>query len=174
MDQFEPVKNQIKKPVFWSFSFVLVVIYALYSLKVLKKLPCENTLIQRTESNFVHVSFAHLAVNLWSFWVLSSIETRIGSSKYLGLILTILGISSFAEFLISKARKNDKCSIGFSGVLYGLVAWDLVSKKGKIDWEIITSLGAMLIMNSVTKKNVSFQGHAVGALTGLGMGLIAK
>ena len=88
---------------------------------------CENNFLNYIFRNFYHVNTAHLIINLFSFYVLSEVEILIGSGQYIILLLTILLISSILDFIITLLFPNITCSIGFSGILFGLLAWEMMA-----------------------------------------------
>lgn len=65
------------------------------------------------------------------------------------------------------------CSIGFSGILFGLFTWELVSKK-KFDVEILIAMIIMVVGPSLRSKKVSLSGHAIGAVSGIIAGISWK
>lgn len=74
-----------------------------------------------------HRNFMHLLFNMW--WLLdlgSLIERRIGSLRYVALILPIALASNFAQFKLSGPN-----FVGMSGVVYGLFGYAWV--RGRLD-----------------------------------------
>ena len=70
-----------------------------------------------------------------------------------------------------KLLKSLPCSIGFSGVLFGVAAWELVTNKG-FDWLVALSLVAMVAVPTIQNPKASLMGHIVGAIAGIIGGLI--
>jgi membrane associated rhomboid family serine protease len=62
-----------------------------------------------------------------------------------------------------------QCSIGFSGVLFGLVAWSVITTGG-LRWYNIAMVVGLLITN--IGPHISVRGHVIGAVTGLVLALI--
>lgn len=153
------------QPVTTTISIALVLVYLGFYTKTLKKIPCGNDFLSIVSSQFVHISLLHLASNLFSLWYLSNLEQSLGWVKFLGLIIAIALISSGADALIG----NRHCSIGFSGVLFGLFAWSTLSVKG-FKWYNLGLVAVMLLAN--TGPNISLRGHALGALTGVALALL--
>jgi membrane associated rhomboid family serine protease len=169
-----PGERKGPRYVFWIVSIVLVAIWIAYATKKLTKIPCQNTLLAGVQRNFIHIELPHLAANLFTFWVLSRIEDRMGSAVYAGLIAALLVIFTLSEYAIGRAAigKNPKCSIGFSGILFGLVAWELLTARTKLDWQLVLALAAMIITPSLASRKVSFTGHLLGAVCGLVLGAV--
>ncbi len=146
-------------------SVVLTLVYLGFYTKTIKKIPCGNDFLSIVSSQFVHISLLHLASNLFSLWYLSNLERKLGWAKFSALVMAIILISSGADALIG----NRHCSIGFSGVLFGLFAWSTLSVKG-FKWYNLGLVAVMLLAN--TGPNISLRGHALGALTGVVLALI--
>ena len=58
------------------------------------------------------------------------------------------------------------CSVGWSGVLFGLAVWEIVKEKEKVDSSLIIAIGAMVVSPSLQNPQASLIGHALGALAG--------
>lgn len=160
-------------PVSILFSVSIVIIFALYTTTAIKSIPCEKDLLSVFKTNFIHTDFYHISANLYTFYALSRVEQNIGSKQFLLLIIFLLIFNSIIEVLIYKLIPNMPCSIGFSGVLYGLMSYELVTTKD-IDFVLLSSIVLMTILPSINKTNISLTGHAVGAFSGIIGGVIWK
>jgi membrane associated rhomboid family serine protease len=145
-------------------SVVLVCVYLAYYFKAWAKIPCGNDFLSIVASQFVHISLLHLAANLFSLWYMAMIERRLGIVKFLALVVSITLLSSIIDTLIGKRR----CSIGFSGVLFGLFAWSVLTMPG-FKWYNLGLVAVMLLAN--TGPNISLRGHAIGAISGVILGV---
>jgi membrane associated rhomboid family serine protease len=97
---------------------------------------------------------------------MSRIEYDQGSLTFSLLVASIVVISSLSEYQLSLLKENTPCGVGFSGIVIGLVAFEM---KG------VNLLGSAplliaLLYPSLINPEISFQGHAIGALTGLLLG----
>ena len=92
-------------------------------------------------------------------YFISELETQIGSSNFLTLVILITLILSIFESVV----KNE-CSIGISGVLYGLVAYEMFKFKN-IDYNVIYTLVLLFLFSSNSK--ISHIGHLLGFIAGL-------
>ena len=144
---------------------MLSVVYLAFYTKKIKNIPCGNDYLSILSSQFVHVSLLHLASNLFSLWYLASMEHSLGIGKFALLVTGLAVVSSAADMLIG----NRHCSIGFSGVLFGLFAWSVLT-MGTFRWYNLGLVGVMLMAN--TGPNISLRGHAIGAATGVVFALI--
>lgn len=170
-----PLASLSKMPVFAIVSVCLVIIYIGYANGKFKKLPCGPGVLQAFERNIVHTEFGHIAANLGSFYILSRMEIERGSTQYAIMIGTLLVLCTVIELALNKGGKPKQCAIGFSGVLFGLLAWQMVSNQGAFfEWRTVAALGLALFGTSASNPRASFQGHLIGAASGLGAGLIAK
>ena len=148
-----------------TLTVAMTLVYLGFYTKALKTIPCGNDFFSIVSSQFVHISLLHLASNLFSLWYLSNLERSLGWTKFLGLIIAIVIISSGADALIG----NRHCSIGFSGVLFGLFAWSTLTMRG-FKWYNLGLVAVLLLAN--TGPNISLRGHAIGALTGVLLAVI--
>jgi len=124
------------------------------------EVPCEGDFISNIKCDFIHIRFTHLLLNLAGIYVLSNIEKTIGKEKFLKLLLFIIAITS----VIESQFYNHYCSIGFSGILYGLLAYQMLMLK-KIEIDIIIVL---LLLYFTQKKDVTSNSfHLIGFVTGI-------
>lgn len=165
--------QQLKEiPVSLFLSVSIIIIFSLYLTTAIKTIPCGNDVMSSFFSNFVHVDSYHLMSNLIALYALSRVERDIGVKKFIGLILFLLIFNTIAETIIHKAYPQMKCSIGFSGVLFGIMTWEIITKKD-LDFILILSI-VIMVIPSVQNPKVSFTGHAVGAIAGVIGGLAWK
>lgn len=164
------VKNMKDVPVSTFLGVVIIVVFSLYFTTAIKTLPCGKNVMTSFYSNFVHVEPSHLIVNIYALYALSRVEETIGAKKFMSLIIFALIFNTIVEAVIYK-WKNIPCSIGFSGVLFTILTWDLVTTK-KLDLYLSTSVISMVLVPSLLDEKVSFTGHAVGAVSGVIAGLL--
>lgn len=122
-------------------------------------------------SAFVHTKPYHMMANLYALYALTRVELELGPKKFFGLIVFILVLNVIMESIAHRLKPDLQCSIGFSGVLFGVTAWDLVRTK-KLDFFLVTSIIGMVALPSFKSENVSLLGHSVGALSGIISGLL--
>ncbi len=133
---------------------------------------CEHDVLNIAYRQFVHVEIIHLLVNLYALYVLSRVERNIGFKNFSILILSLLVVSTLMELGVSKFIDLN-CSIGFSGILFGIVAWELVTGQD-VDFSLIAVLFFMVLQPSLTNPKASLVGHAIGACSGILVGLTWK
>jgi membrane associated rhomboid family serine protease len=151
----------------------MIVVFLLFNAKVVTSVPCGKGVHDIFMSNFVHIDTMHLISNLYALYAISKVEQEMGFIPFIWLLIFLIVFNTIAEFLSRRIWKNMPCSIGFSGILFGLFTWELVSKK-KFDIEIILAIVIMVVGPSLKNKNVSLSGHAVGAVSGIVAGIIWK
>jgi membrane associated rhomboid family serine protease len=161
-----------KRPVFAFVTTVLIVISLLYFFGLLKTLPCGDGVLRGLNRTFVHVDLAHILSNLFVFYVLSRIEMNFGSKFFVMLIVQLLILTTALEWIV-KQFWNIPCSIGFSGVLFGLAVWELVYDRN-LNMALLLGIGAMIITPSLHNPKASLIGHGLGALAGLIMSFYFK
>ena len=166
--------NHIKKiqnvPVSSLLAVIIIVIFALYFTTAIKTIPCGKDVMSQFYSNFVHVKPWHLITNLFTLYALSRVEENIGSKKFFSLIAFSLVVNTLLEVGLHKIIKLP-CSIGFSGVLFSVITWEMVTTK-TFDLYLLLSIFAMVIIPSLQSKKVSLTGHLVGAISGVISGLL--
>jgi len=121
---------------------------------------------------FLHFSQMHLVFNLISTWQFGmQIEYRLGTPRFLGMVLVIAILSNFGQFLARGPWFG-----GMSGVVYGLFGYIWVKGKLVPDsgfnmpqqtvtlmlvWHVICVLGVV--------SNIANWAHGVGLVTGIVM-----
>jgi membrane associated rhomboid family serine protease len=138
---------------------IISTIYLLFTTGYFASLPCDGNFLSKVSSNFVHVDFIHLASNVVGLYFISELEPQIGSEKFLQLFVVL----NIFLGLIESYFYKDKCSIGISGVLYGLIAYEMFKFK-KIDYNIIIALIFLFLFSGDSK--ISHSGHLIGFLAG--------
>jgi len=155
------------RPMFWLIAAVLVAVYWAYRSGRFTELPCGPGWLEAFKRNFVHVDLTHLAANLVSFWILSRIELAKGSKHYAALILVLLVLFTTGEVLLHLGQGPQKCAIGFSGILFGLLAWEIVTNHANLNGQLFVGLLLTLVGTSFKNPKASLQGHALGVAVGL-------
>lgn len=164
-----PPLKDIPVTVFLAVSIVIV--FSLYVTTWIKIVPCGKDIMSIFTSNFVHLDPYHLMSNLFALYALSRVEQQIGAKKFIGLIIFLLIFTTFVEVLVHKIYTQIPCSIGFSGVLFGIMAWELVTNR-ELDLILVLAIIIMVAVPSIQSEKVSLLGHAVGAIGGAVGGLI--
>ena len=158
----------IKANLSLSVSLIIIIIYSLYKTTIFKNIPCNNDIVSILSSTFIHTDGAHLIANLYGMYAVSNIETDIGTENFVWLFVFILSFSTIFEYIIRETF-DTKCSIGISGILMGLLTWNIIiSNKvnGKHNIESIIAIVILVGYPSIKCKNTSFVGHLVGSLAG--------
>jgi membrane associated rhomboid family serine protease len=151
----------------------MIVIFFLFNAKVITALPCGKGMREVFMSNFVHIDTMHLISNLYALYAVSRVEQEMGLQPFIWLLIFLLIVNTLAEFMAKRIWNDMPCSIGFSGILFGLLTWELVSKR-KFDVEVFLAIIIMVVGPSLTSKKVSLSGHIIGAVSGVLGGLAWK
>lgn len=141
----------------------LILIYIGYNTGYFIKIPCDNTITSKFLSNFVHIDSIHLLLNLLGLFIISNFEKEIGSKKFLTLVLSLIIILTIIEKMFFK-----KCSIGFSAVLFGIFAYQMMYENN-IDYQMLIVLILLFLFSTDTK--ISHSSHIVGFFSGLALSL---
>jgi hypothetical protein len=159
-------------PVSLFLSVSIVLVFALYVTTVLKTIPCGRNILSSFCGNFVHIDLFHLAANLVTLYTLTRVERDIGAKRFSLLILFLLIFTSVMEVIAHKIFPDIACTIGFSGILFGIMAWELTTKRG-LDLLVVISIVGVAVMPTIQNpKRASLLGHLVGVLSGIIGGLL--
>jgi len=154
-------------------AIVLIIVFLLYSIRVIHSEMYTKNIISVFSSNFVHEDIYHLSANLLALYALSRVERQVGFSKFLTLILFALISNSIIETLIYKSFPLLNYSVGFSGVLISIMIWEIMVLK-KVDIFLFSSTVALIILPSTQNPKISITGHIVGIISGIIGSLILK
>ena len=138
----------------------LIVIFLLQVFSIIKMYTCNHTFVDIFISNFIHVDFLHLVSNITTLIYLSTIEQEIGSLHFTYLIIASLIMNTILESTIHRLFKT-KCSVGFSGILYSIIVFDIIYKR-EVDVFILFAFFTQLFIS-----NTSITGHLIGCVSGL-------
>lgn len=128
-------------------------------------------------TGFLHGSVVHLAVNMFSLWILGRpLEAALGRARFLGLYLVGLVGSSAVAYLLTPPNQ---AVVGASGAIFALLgAMFVLGRRLGID---VRNLSGVLVVNlaiSFLVPNISWQAHlgglATGALVGAGLLVAGK
>ena len=158
-------KNHKKVRVSIFVAIILIIVFVLFNTNILNKLPCENNISDVFASTFTHIEVVHLLSNLIALYTLSRVENDMGSKSFLWLLIFLISFNTLVEYLI-KNILNTSCSIGFSGILFGIMTWEIISEKS-VSFDIILSIVAITFGSSFHTKNISIESHIIGVISGI-------
>ena len=142
-------------------------------MNILSQIPCGTNINNVFMSNFTHIDLSHLMSNLYALYAISRVEKQMGFKSFFWLLVFLLIFNTLVTWLARVYIKNWKCSIGFSGILFGLLTWEISSQKS-VDINIIISIVIMVVTPSLNSTNISLIGHTLGAISGVIGGLLWK
>lgn len=132
-----------------------------------------------------HGGILHIAFNMLAFVPLgSSLEHTIGTVQFMhtiflfcvvaSLLHTIIGYAMAMSPVFAQPHEMSRCSIGFSGVIFGLIVVDTFTSSvrsrsifGLFAVPSHVYPWALLFLFQIMMPNVSFLGHLSGLLAGL-------
>jgi membrane associated rhomboid family serine protease len=159
-------------PVSLFLAVSIVLVFALYITTVLKTVPCGRNILSSFCGNFVHIDLFHLVANLITLYTLTRVERDIGAKRFSFLIVFLLVFTSIVEVTMHKIIPNMACTIGFSCILFGIMAWELTTKRG-LDLLVVISIIGVAVMPTIQNpKRASLLGHLVGVVSGIIGGLL--
>lgn len=125
-------------------------------------------------SVFTHLSVIHLAVNMFSLFIIGPVIERVlGRARF----LAVYGIAGLAgSACVMWLTEADISTVGASGALFGLMgALLLLSYKAKGDYvQVLAILGFNIAFTLFNIGSISWQGHFGGLVGGLiAAGIIA-
>ena len=130
---------------------------------------CTNSLLSTAQREFIHIEPYHLVLNLYALYRISHLEGVVGSPKFAVVTALMVVASTVATHLLTKVLPI-KCSIGFSGVLLGLMAYAFVTQSEKMTLLPVVYLA----LSSVGGPNVSVSGHLIGIVCGTLIGVASR
>lgn len=143
----------------------IITIFSLYITNALKTIPCQKDMISIFMTNFIHTNFSHLIANLIALYALSRIEYEIGIKKFSILLIILLLVNTLFECILHKIVETP-CSIGISGVLYGMATFEIISTN-TIDYSMLTALILNIFISYNIDKKSSLYGHLIGVISGI-------
>ena len=141
--------NPKEVPVSVFYCVSIIIVFLLYISNVIKSIPCGKDMKHVFMTNFIHIDFEHLLANLFGLYSLSRVERNMGTKPFFFLVLYLLIVSSVIESIIHKIFKNIPCSIGFSGVLFGVMTYEIIKTK-KINIFLVGSI----LLNLIPEKKI--------------------
>lgn len=157
-------KNATKTPIVSVISVILAIVF----FSEFPNVKCSENGLQDIMMNTLrHGGIHHLLSNVISFFYLSHLERSMGPLKFGSSILFLMVVTSVLHLLI----KTRRCSVGFSGVLFGLLTYDFLKKRGKN----LNNIGLIIMMHIVPhlgNTRLSHLGHLYGIIAGALMHLI--
>ncbi len=150
---------------------LMIVIFGLYQTSTITHLPCEQNILSILVRNYIHLDPIHLFINLMVFYQLSFLETQLHSWNYLILIAILTCLQSLLQIILNQIVPL-VCSIGFSGILYGLVTYQLMQNHAT-KAQLLSFLTSVILI-SLAIPNLSLSGHIVGCLSGYLVGWLSQ
>lgn len=146
---------------------ITIILFVIYF--TVNKKRFSNKIIDNATSDLYHADMQHLIINLFSFILISPMETILGGKLFLLIIIFIWLVNTLIITLLqSTVPKFNRYSLGFSGVVIGLMvvyAWLLYKNKNTAYLNI--GLLLLSIIPQFFSKGISFEGHLSGFVAGL-------
>ena len=152
-------------------AFIIILVHVLQNLKITGKFSCSNTIISNIYSNFFHVDLFHLLINVYGIYYFSNLEKKIGTKKFCFLILFLLITTAFFETALKTIFPTIKCSVGFSGIIFGMATF-VKTIHEEDSKKFIKMIALEIIYNFSHKNSISISSHIIGILCGIISGLL--
>lgn len=125
---------------------------------------CNKGVIDIFKQSFTHIDITHLLTNMYTLYTFKTLEQTYGSANFSKLVLYIVALNTILNIVVTKLV-DTKCSIGFSGILFGLIIWQYFKTKEISQLNIMTAI-ALIVQPSLQNPKASLMGHFIGGLTG--------
>jgi membrane associated rhomboid family serine protease len=146
-------------------SYIIIGIMVIIFITPLNNINTSNEIWNYLLRTAYHANATHLIANMLTFYGLSFIENEMGHYSFLLAILFIWIISSIMLYVYHTIVPSKKVyTIGFSGVIYGLIVVyiSLLGDQSNISiFDLIGSLVPQLFVSQI-----SIEGHFFGILAG--------
>tara|TARA_R100001163_G_C5066746_1_gene205388 strand:+ start:2084 stop:2572 length:489 start_codon:yes stop_codon:yes gene_type:complete len=118
--------------------------------------------------SFFHADIQHLTANIIGFGQFSNSINLLPASTYITMLIWLIIASSLIHYLINTYLLSDtnSISIGFSGVLFGLLVIIQRSIQNN-DTKTIIYTAILHVLPHLFLPNISFWGHVSGIIAGL-------
>ena len=156
------IKNN---PICAFLSVLIITIFSLYTTSVFKSIPCEKDMTSIFMSHFIHTDFIHLFANLYGIYSLTRVELVVGPKKFFILLIFLLIFNTIFESVLHRII-NTPCSIGISGVLYGIITFEILYIKN-VDYNSLISLFLNIYTSYSSNIKSSLSGHIIGGISGI-------
>lgn len=152
-------------PVTFTITVITIGLWLLFFLNIIPPFVSVGGVLNASAwlAHFSHVSLIHLASNLLIIIFMGmSLERYVGWWRYTLMLLLVWNLSVLGLFFF-----NPGALLGFSGIGMGLMViayfyWQKVPQMAQL-------IGILIVLNLVfgLMPGISWQGHAVGAISGL-------
>jgi len=147
---------------------IILITFFFPQLGIIGTVDCyERSVKQYMTNSFYHANLMHLAFNMFALYQLSILEEHYGSFKFGIILVSLLILSNFIHYLIP----DQNCTVGFSGVLIGLIVFDkFFNSNWILDITMIELVVLLVILPYLSNRRVSFFGHLSGIIAGIMLG----
>jgi membrane associated rhomboid family serine protease len=166
------MKNFKTTPICSFLAVSIITIFSLYVTNAIKTIPCDKDMLSIFMTNFIHIDITHLISNLVALYALSRVEYKTGPKKFFILLIFLLIFNTIFEFILHKII-NTPCSIGISGILYGILTFEIICTNN-IDYNMLGAVLLNVFISYGIDNKSSLSGHLIGAISGILGAIIFK
>lgn len=147
-------------------TYVIIFILVLIFFSGINYYNTQNEPTNYILRSLYHANIEHLAINMFSLYNLSYVETAVGRTQFVFAIVFIWLVSSLLLYFIHIIFPSRKVyTVGFSGVIFGL-AVVFYSLLGETTTITLTRL-LVGIIPQFFMQGISFEGHLSGIIAGV-------
>lgn len=124
-----------------------------------------------------HLDFGHYAANMGMVLLLGPmVERQHGSRRFLVMLLVTALLTGLVHIVLAPGQ----AALGASGIVFMLIFLNAVAeyRKGKVPLTLalvaLIFLGREVVDGLFSKDNISQLSHIMGAVCGLGLGMLSK
>ena len=116
--------------------------------------------------SFQHANWFHLFANLWGLSQLSELEKKLPISTLIQLTLYSWIVTSLGLWFWHQLVGSNRVTVGFSGVIFSLMV--VLQYTRSLNWQYSVWYMIREIVPQLLIPGISFWGHLIGILTGVG------
>lgn len=146
-------------------SYIIIGIIIIIFITPLNNTNTTNEILNYLLHTAYHANISHIVANILTFYGLSFIENIMGHYTFLLAILFIWIVSSIMLYTYHSLFPSRKVyTIGFSGVIYGLIVVYISLLGKESDISIFDLIGSLIPQLFV--PHISTEGHFFGIIAG--------
>lgn len=127
-------------------------------------------------STFFHKKMVHLLSSVHSLFHFLRLEDKIGGRKFITIFFTLLVLNTLSDWIYYKSigKRVKNINTGLSGILFGVLTWELLADDDITNREIITNILSIIFLLIIKREQMSFQGHMIGIVWGAVLSIFYK
>jgi membrane associated rhomboid family serine protease len=125
-------------------------------------------------STFFHKKVIFLLSNIYSLFHFIRLQEKIGSVNFFKIFSILVILNTFSDYIYFKLNSKKHINNGLSGVLFGILVWDMMTDKKVNNEYVFNNIITILLLLILKKEHMSFQGHITGIMWGAILSIFYK